>query len=336
MVTRPKGKQPEGNPADWVENELRETKARLHKIESELAQALKQTYSLDADLRKVVEAIAVTGSVEAALQASREEVRQMRDQLSRIQDRQSAINSRMEQITNQRQAELGRDRQDVGLLGKQVEAISRIVDQYDARMKALDEIARRIEDDFATVRVSNQALERTVDELNTRTARSQEATMRLDHEFTRLTGSVEKLETSEETVVDRMTLVLEQLRRSLERLDKLEQLAEFEQEIRDALQKADFERDQLTQRMGIAERLTNDVADRSDEFVQGLARLDQRSQQQAAEFVALAGQLQDLTDLTKAGLKKVYQTLLRQRRRASEAMNQEIKELTQGELHASD
>lgn len=337
MVTRPKGKQgSEGNAADWVENELRETKARLHKVEAELAQALKQTYSLDADLRKVVESIAVTGSVEAALQAFREEVRQMRDSLGRVQDRQSAINSRMEQITSQRQAELGRDRQDVGLLGKNFEALSRIVEQYDARMKTMEEVSRRVEDEFAAVRIANQAIERIVGEMNTRGARTQEATLRLDQEFTRLAGAVEKLGTTEETVVDRMSLVLEQLRRSLERLDKLEQLTEFEQEIREGLKKGEFEREQLTQRMGIAERLTNDVADRGEEFAQGLARLDQRSQQQAAEFVSLAGQLQDLTDLTKAGLKKVYQTFLRQRRRASEAMNQEIKELTQGELHASD
>jgi chromosome segregation ATPase len=336
VVTGAKGKQGGENAAEWVENELRETKARLHKVEAELAQALKQTYTLDADLRKLVESMAVSGSVEAALGAFREEVRNMRDQLTRVQDRQTAVNARMEQITQQRQSELGRDRQDVGLLGKNLETLNRIVDQYDARMKALDEITRRIEEDFASVRMSNNAIERMVDELNTRTARTQEATQRMDQEFTRVAGAVERLETNEESIIDRMTLVLEQARRGLERLDKLEQMMEFEEEVREAITKADFERDQLTQRMGIAERLTNDVADRNDEFMQALARLDQRTQQQAAEFVSLAGQLQDLTDLTKTGLKKVYQTLLRQRRRASEAMNQEIKELTQGELHASD
>ncbi len=336
MVARQQ-KGPAGeNAADWVENELRETKARLHKVESELAQALKQTYSLDADLRKLVEGMAATGSVEAALQAFREEVRQVRDQLGRVNDRQAAINNRMEQITNQRQAELGRDRQDVGIIAKSLEAMNRVVDQYDARFKTIEEVSRRIEDDFASVRISNQAIERTTDELNTRSARTQEATMRMDQEFTRLAGAVEKLETGEETVVDRMALVLEQLRRSLERLDKLEQLTEFEAEMREAVQKGEFERDQLVQRMGIAERLTNDVADRADEFAQSLARLDQRTQQQAVEFISLAAQLQDLTDMTKAGLKKVYQTLLRQGRRRSEALNQEIKELTQGELHASD
>ncbi len=52
--------------------------------------------------------------------------------------------------------------------------------------------------------------------------------------------------------------------------------------------------------------------------------------------MAQAGNLADLTDETKAATKKMYQMLLRQRRRRSEALNQEIKELTAGEVHASD
>jgi hypothetical protein len=50
----------------------------------------------------------------------------------------------------------------------------------------------------------------------------------------------------------------------------------------------------------------------------------------------MAARLEDLTDQTKQSLKRVYQTFLRQRRRANEALNQEIKELTKGELHATD
>ena len=50
----------------------------------------------------------------------------------------------------------------------------------------------------------------------------------------------------------------------------------------------------------------------------------------------MAGGLEGRTDQTKQQRKKVYQTFLRQRRRASEALNQEIKELIQGELHSTD
>ena len=149
-------------------------------------------------------------------------------------------------------------------------------------------------------------------------------------------GEFEKLEKSDENLVDKMTLFLEQLRRALERLDKMEQLAEFPDEVRESMQKASFERDQLTQRVAAMERLANEIADQTDEFVQRLARLDTKTHQHSGELLSLAGSLADTTDQMKAGLKKVYQVLLRQRRRASEALNQEIKELTQGELHAGD
>jgi chromosome segregation ATPase len=335
MVTKAKG-QPSRDGAEWLENELRETKARLHKVESELAQALKQTYGLEGELRKLVESVAATGSVEASLQAFREEVRQMRDQLGRVQERQSAISGRMEQIQNQRQAEIGRDRQDMGVVVKQMEAAGKLLDKYDGRMKALDEVARHVEEEVAGNRVTNQAIERALDELNTRSARTHEATVRLDHEVNRYSGEIDKLEKSDENLVDKMTLFLEQLRRALERLEKLEQLAEFPEEVRESMQKAAFEREQLAQRVGAAERLAQEVADQTDEFVQGLARLDTKSQQHAGELLSLAGQLADTTDRLTTGLKKIYQLQLRQRRRASEALNQEIKELTQGELHAGD
>ena len=337
MVAKSRGKQAEGDhPAEWLENELRETKARLHKIESELAQSLKQTYGLEAELRKLMESLAVSGSVEATLQTYREEVRQLRDLVGRVQDRQAAISGRMEQIVTQRQAEQGRDRQDMGIVVKQMEAANRQIDQYDGRMKALEEVARHVEEEVAGNRLGNQAIERVIEEMNTRTARTHEATLRLDQELSRQAGELDKLEKAEEGLTDRMSLFLEQLRRALERLEKLEALSTFAEETREAMQRAAFERDQLNQRVAQVDHLMGEIAERTEEFVQGLARLDQRSQNQAGELLSLSGQLQDLTESTKTNLKKVYQTLLRQRRRQSEAMNQEIKELTQGELHAAD
>ncbi len=55
MAVKARDQEPE-SPVDWLENELRETKARLHKVEGELDQALKQVWSLEADVRRVAEA----------------------------------------------------------------------------------------------------------------------------------------------------------------------------------------------------------------------------------------------------------------------------------------
>jgi chromosome segregation ATPase len=334
--TRGKSAPPPAGTGDWLENELRETKARVHKAEADLAQALKQTYALDAELRKVAQALSVTASVESAVHGFREELRQARDQMSRIQDRQAQISSRMEQIQNQRQADLGRERQDLGLAVKQVDAMNKVIEGYDTRVKALEEAVRHVEEEIAGGRSGRLSVERTIEEMNTRSGYMHEATLRLEQESSRLAAAVDKLEKSDENLTDRMTLFLEQLRRVLERLDKMEAFAEFPDEAREAFQKAAYDRELLVQRLGIVERLVNDMADRTEEFAQTLTKVDQKSQQNTGELLAMAERMQDLTDQTKLGLKKMYQVLLRQRRRASEALNQEIKEFTHGELHAGD
>jgi chromosome segregation ATPase len=330
-----KGRQPE-EPATWIENELREAKARLHKVEGELDQALKQVWTLEADVKKVVEMSAATGSVTAALQAFREEVRQLRDQLSRLQDRQTAATNRIEQIAAQRLAETGRERHDLGLVVKQVEALARAAEQQETRAKALEEVARHVEEDVAGQRLSAQGTERAIEELSTRSARTQEATQRLHQEVGKYAGKFEKFQKEDEGLADRLALALEQLRRALERLDKLELFATFPDEAREGLQRAAFEREQLGQRVLSVERIATEVAERTEEFVQGLARLDTRSQQHASELLSLTVQLQELSEQMKGALKRMYQTILRQRRRQAEGLAQEIKELTQSELHSGD
>jgi chromosome segregation ATPase len=331
-----KSEAPPENSVEWLENELHETKARLHKVEGELAQALKLAWSLDADMQKVMEGIAASGSVESSLQSFREEVRQLRDQLSKVHDRQGALANRMEQVAKQSQAESGRDRQDIGSIAKQVEATNRNIETHDARMKALEEAARHVEEEVAASRLFAAGLERTMEDVVGRAARSHEATLRIDQDFSRFAGELERLGQDNEALADRLSLVLEQVRKSLERQEQLEVIASTQEETNEALQRAAFEREQIGQRMAGLEHLAGEIAERTQEFVQGMARLDQRSQQQASELVALSARLEDLTESTQAAIKKVYSTFLRQRRRASEALNQEIKELTQGELHATD
>ena len=52
MAVKTRDQEPEG-PVEWLENELRDTKARLHKVEGELEQALKQLWSMEADVRRL-------------------------------------------------------------------------------------------------------------------------------------------------------------------------------------------------------------------------------------------------------------------------------------------
>lgn len=335
MVARPKGEQPD-SLVEWLENELRETKARLHKVESELGQALKHVWSLDADVHKLAENLSLAGSVNAALSGFREDVRQLQDQLGRVQDRQSSLANRVEEVARQKQAEAGRDKQEMAALTKQTAALERAVEHYDQRLKAMEEIARHLEEEIAGSRLADQGIERAMEEMATRAARTHEAALRLDQEFARISGELDKLRKGDDELQDRLRLLQEQVRRGSERLDKLEVTAAFPDEARELLQRAAFEREQMAQRLAAVERLAGEVSEKMQEFIQGLARLDQRTQHQAGELLALGAQLQEAAEESRNAFKKVYQTMIRHRRRQSEALSQEIKELSQGELHSGD
>jgi chromosome segregation ATPase len=203
-------------------------------------------------------------------------------------------------------------------------------------VKILEDATRHLEDEISGTRAARQAGERTLGEINMRSTGMHEAMLRLEQQTNTFANQIEALEQSDENLVDRMTLFLEQLRRALERLDKLESYEQFQSDTRETLQKVAQEREIDIQRLGVAERLVNDIADRMDELSLTLSRVDQKSQQNGAEVASLTAQMQDQEEQIKTGLKKAYQVLLRQRRRASEALNQEIKELTHGELHAGD
>ncbi|MCH8051349.1 MAG: hypothetical protein IIC86_04955 [Chloroflexi bacterium] len=321
---------------EWLEDEVRETKARVHKLESELAQALKIAWSLDAEVQKVVQGVAVAGSVEATIQSIREEVRELNAQLGQVRDHQGQLADQVEHDGKGRKAEAGRERYDVGMIAKQVESINRTIAQFDGRVKGLEEVARHIEEEIAGGRLTAQAKERAMEDIQTKSARSHEATLRLDQEFARFSGDFQRLEESSEALADRLSLALDQLHKVMERQEHIEVIAGTQEEAKEALQGAAYEREQISHRMASLEQIATEITERTDEFIKGLGRLDQRSQKQASELMAMAARLEDLTDQTKQALKKVYQTFLRQRRRASEALNQEIKELTHGELHSTD
>jgi len=335
MAVKAQRHEPE-SPVEWLENELRETKARLHKVEGELEQALKQVWSMDAGVKKLTEASSSSGSASATLVAVREDIRQLHGQMGKLQDRQTALANKTDEVLRQRQTETSRDRQELGELSRQVVSLIKNIEHYETRAQAIEEAARRAEETVAGVRLTDQSLERQMEEVSTRTGRAHEATLRIEQDLARIGPEIEKLTKVDDAQTERLQVMQEQVRRLGERIDKLESISAFPEEARELLQRASYEREQLSQRILLVERLSSEVTERLQEFLQSVARLDQRSQTQAAELVAVSGELNEVADYTKSQLKRVLQILLRQRRRQHEALGQEIKELSQGEVQGGD
>ncbi len=318
----------------WLDDELRQTKVVLNKVEHELEQALNQIWNLDSSLRKLEESIGDSREVAAALPGIQEDIRQLRSQGDRLQDRQNDIAARTEELGRQQQAETGRERQERASVLSQAEAAARSVGQFESRLRLLEESQHRLEEAMAALRLAQETLTHDMEDLSSRGARNLEATLRLEHQIDSQTAENEALHKRDAELEDRMSLYEEKVRLEEERVDKFEGHLNLPLEIKEQLDRSRFERQQLSERLGKLEASSNKLFESTAEFVQGLARLDQRTQAQATRQLEMAEELRRHRETSGDRLQRLVRVIERQRRRQAEALAQEIKELGRSDFNS--
>lgn len=318
---------------ELLDEELRQAKADLHKVQHELEQALNQIWNLDGGLRKLEESIGDAHAVTAALAAVQEDVRQLRSQGDRLQGRQNDLAAQADELGRQRQAEIGRERKERASVLSQAEAAARSVGQFESRMRLLEESQRRLEEAVAALRQAHETLAHDMEEMNSRGARNLEAASRLEHQLDSQASEIEALHKRHGELEDRMRLHEEKIRQEGERLDKFEGDLSLPLEIKEQLDRSRFERQQISERLGKLEASTDELLGRTAEFVHGLARLDQRTQAQAGRHLEMAEDLRRQREIVGDQLQRLVRIIERQRRRQAEGLAQEIKELARSDFN---
>lgn len=324
-------KKAEGQ-VEWLEDELRQTKAHLHKVEHQLEQLLNQVWNLEGNLRRVEETMNAVGVAGAALPGLQEELRQVKDQIARLNDRHTAFANRAEEVGRQRQAEVERERQERAALVKQVENLAKGVGQYDSRIQAVEDSGRHLDEDVGNLRLSHKNLVRDLEELTSRAARNLEAALRAEQEIGRVTGEQDSLHQNGLVLAERLNLLLAQLQRDEGRLDKLESYLDLPQEIKDQMNRGRFEREQMAERLTSLERSTGELLEQTREFTEGVARLQVRSDHHGSALLAMTEELRQHRQLVADQLKRLARVMERQRRRQAESLAEEIKELSRSEF----
>lgn len=322
--------------AQWLEDELRQTKAALHKVEHELEQALQQIWNLDSGLSRLEQSIGDARGIAAQLPALQEELRQSRALAERLQDRQNDLAAKTEELGRQQQSELERDRQDRAALLARADASSRTVDQFDSRVRLLEESLRKIEEALGQVKLGQEALLRDMEEIGSRNARNLEAVLGLEHALGKLGGDIEELQRWDAEIVEKVNVGEERLRRQEERFDKLEGNLELPVKIKEELDRARFERQQMVERLGKLETAATEILGRTAEFVQALARQDNRGQAHGGQLMELEEQMRQQREAMTDQVKRLVRTIERQRRRQADALAEEIKELGRNEFSADE
>jgi chromosome segregation ATPase len=316
---------------EWLDEELRLAKAALHKVEHELEQALNQIFNLDSTLRKVEENTGSAEGVAAALPAIHEEIRQLRDEMGRLREKQNAMAGRTEDLARQQQADLERERQERAAVVSQADTAVRSIGQFESRVQHVEETFRRVEEAAAELKSVQEVLRRDLVEIANRSARNKETALRLEHEVDSAKKVHEALEKRDLELEEKVRLAEERVQRGEERIDKFEQHMSLPLEMKEELDRGRFERQQLTERLGKLEGAASEMWERTAEFIQGLARVDHRTQAQSSQIEELAKEIQLQQETVFEQLKRLITTMERQRRRQVEALTQEIKELARSE-----
>jgi chromosome segregation ATPase len=315
----------------WLDEELREAKAALHKVEHELEQALSQIWNLDTNLRKLEKASGDREGASTLLGSMQEDIRQLRGQADKLQERQNAQAARAEELSRQQQSDLEKDRQERATLLSQTETAGRTVGQFDSRVQLLEDSLRKVDEGVAGVRLGQETLRRDIEELINRTARNLEAATRLDHLVDGLAKEVEALYKRDVEVLEKVSLAEERVQNAEERLSKFEETLKLPLEMKEQLDRGRFERQQLAERLNRLEALATQISEQTAEYVQGLARVDHRSQALTARVEEIGEAMRGEQEALLEQMKRLLKTMERQRRRQVDALTQEIKELSRSE-----
>ncbi len=149
-----------------------------------------------------------------------------------------------------------------------------------------------------------------------------------------LATDIEALNKRDGELEEKVNLYEEKVHREEERVDKFERELSLPREIKEQLDRERFERQQMIDHLAKMESSTTSLSERTAEFVQGLARVDQRTQRQADRIKELAEEARQQHETVFEQLKRLFIIMERQRRRQLEALTQEIKEITTGGFKA--
>ena len=313
----------------WLEGQLEGSKIQLRLLEQHVEEATNLLLSLSDSVRKVEETLSSITATVAAAPALQEELRQVKEQLANIQNRS-------DDLARRQQADLEHDRHDRSAVAKQVGVIDKLVGRYENRLQGIEETARHIEEKAAALRKGEEQVGQTRQELLAKASSSRESINRLEHERDRLANEAEILRQADHDLADRVNLSQEVVHRIEERVDQMEQQLPTIEEIREFQKGSRFEREQFAERVTKAERHSEEADQRSQEFGQLIAAFQQQDQAQASQILSLVEEVREHRQQVGERLKRLAVMMERQKRRQAEALAQEVKELKQSGLDASD
>jgi chromosome segregation ATPase len=313
----------------WLEEELRQAKSQLYKLQQQVEQAQNQLWNVVESVQKGEDVLSTVASHLTAFPHLQDEVRQAREQLGRLQERQLANQSRIEEMMRQQQTAAEREREQHSASLRRLEAAERLTQSYEGRMLAVEEGGRRFRDTASLLEKRLEAADKGMEEMATKTARHSEAVKRLEEEARRLHTDTDALTKQDSILSERVQLLVEQVRRLAEQVTVLSEDWVGHQELAGVQERWRTEGQRLEERLKALEQALGEQQQRAEDHARALELLESKGQTQMERLAAFQQQIREQRQQVVDYLRKSGQFQERQKRRQLAATEQELKEMKQ-------
>lgn len=316
-----------GNLVQWLEEEQRQGKALVFKVQQELEQVQGGLWSLGDRLNAVEGAIGAVMAHGSRVARLEEDLRQTRELVERIQTHLDREQQDLSAEERQLQAELARERVARSEVQQRQEQFAREQTAQREKLQALEDANRRRQEELFKLEQALDPLRGQDEQLANRIASSQEQVKRLEQSLEELRQEQRSLQAQDEVAQGRLMHLSDQVRR----LEHQEPLLELDQKLTNAItEQADLHRVER-QRMerGIVEIQAAYEQYRAtlDDLQQQVLQLHGKSQSTAQHLEQLRELLWELRGDLGEQLGAIATGEEQHRRRQIAELEQQIKEL---------
>jgi len=323
---------PSGDAVPWLEEEVRQAKALVHKLQQQVEQTNNQAWVLSQGLQKAEDLLSSMAAQLVALPQVQDEVRQLKEQLGRLHERLLASQGRMEEAVRQQQMAMEREREERSATMRRLEGAEKLTQSYEGRVLAMEEGQRRLRDDISLLQKRAVELDKGLEEVAGKAARHGEAVKRLEQESSRIHAELDTLAKQDSALSERVQLYGEQARRTEEQVASIGADRVVRQEFADAQTHWRGEQQRLADRLKALEQTADEIRQRAEDQGRALELLESKAATQMERVTLFQQQIRDHRQQVVEFLRKLTQFEERQKRRQLASLEQELKEIKQRDL----
>jgi chromosome segregation ATPase len=251
----------------------------------------------------------------------------LRDQIAALIDRQKIVESRVEDFGKQRLSTLERERVDRDGALRRLDSAEKTTQKWEERITVVEEIARRMQESSALAGQKLDRLDQSMEGIGNRGGRNLEAAKRLETELRQVESIVDTLQRQDDTVLERVQLLNEVVRRVEDKIALLSSQEARYQEVIDKIELQRVERLRVEELLNRADRALDEHKSLIDHLSHVTATIEGRYKGLSERVEYILSETERFHGDIAGQIHRFTQVQERQKRRQIQDLETEIRDM---------